>query len=97
MARSNLTAPTQDLQKDGGAILFSFVQGEQQEYPVVIDFVEDVSSYILEAVVLEGANILGEDEIPQTVADTPAIDTLDIRVPQYMGEWILMAFITEMK
>lgn len=87
MARSNILDPTKDLQKDSGAVLFSFIRGEQQEYPVIIDFVDDITNYILEAVIVEGLNVVSIDEIPTQIADTPVVTTLNIRKPSYTGEW----------
>jgi hypothetical protein len=40
MARSRLVDPSVDLVSDGGSILFSFVKGEQLEFPVTLSFLD---------------------------------------------------------
>jgi hypothetical protein len=40
MARSRLVDPSIDLVSDGGSVLFSFVKGEQLEFPVTLSFLD---------------------------------------------------------
>ena len=40
MARSRLTNTSQDLISDGGAVVWSFVKGEQLEFPITLNFIE---------------------------------------------------------
>lgn len=40
MARSRLVDPINDLVSDGGSVLFSFVKGEQLEFPITLGFLE---------------------------------------------------------
>ena len=40
MARSRLVDPSVDLVSDGGSVLFSFVKGEQLEFPVTLSFLD---------------------------------------------------------
>lgn len=92
MARSRLTNTTQDLIADGGAVLWSFVKGEQLEFPVTLNFVEDASvkvnnNYTYEAVVVEAQNISGQSERPTTVRNNGVKTTLFVRLPVFEGNW----------
>ena len=92
MARSRLTNTSQDLISDGGAVLWSFVKGEQLEFPITLNFVEDASvksnnNYVYEAVVVEAANIAAQTDRP-TGAKSGGIQTrLFVRLPVYLGQW----------
>jgi hypothetical protein len=92
MARSRITDTRQDLITDGGAVLWSIIQGEQLEFPVVLNFIEDASvkpsnNYIYEAVVVEAANIQDQVERP-TQVELGGIQTrLFVRLPVYLGQW----------
>lgn len=96
MARSRLTNTTQDLIADGGAVLWSFVKGEQLEFPVTLNFIEDASvkasnNYVYEAVVVEAQNILNQVDRP-TSAKPDGIQTrLFVRLPIYIGIWQAIA------
>jgi len=90
MARSRLTNTTQDLIADGGGVLWSFVKGEQLEFPVVLNFVEDASvkasnNYVYEAVVVEAANVIGQTDRPVDVATNPVQTRLFVRLPRLIG------------
>jgi hypothetical protein len=92
MARSRLTNTTQDLIADSGAVLWSFVKGEQLEFPVTLNFVEDASvkpnnNYVYEAVVVEAANIAGQTERPVAVQEGGIQTRLFVRLPVYLGAW----------
>jgi hypothetical protein len=92
MARSRITDTRQDLITDGGAVLWSIVQGEQLEFPVTLNFVEDASvkpnnNYIYEAVVIEAANIVGQTERPTEVQTNGVQTRLFVRLPIYVGVW----------
>lgn len=92
MARSRLTNTTQDLIADGGAVLWSMVKGEQLEFPVVLNFIEDASvkpsnNYVYEAVVVEANNISGQTERPTAVKAGGVKTTLFVRLPVYLGQW----------
>jgi hypothetical protein len=92
MARSRLTNTTQDLIADSGAVLWSFVKGEQLEFPVSLNFVEDASvkstnNYTYEAVVVEAANTSGQNERPTSVQDGGVQNRLFVRLPEYLGAW----------
>jgi hypothetical protein len=92
MARSRLTNTTQDLIADSGAVLWSFVKGEQLEFPVSLNFVEDASvkltnNYVYEAVVVEAANILGQTERPVNIKDGGVQTRLFVRLPVFLGAW----------
>jgi hypothetical protein len=92
MARSRLTNTSQDLISDGGAVIWSFVKGEQLEFPITLNFVEDASvkannNYQYEAVVVEAANVLAQTDRPTTVKTGGVQTTLFVRLPIYLGEW----------
>jgi hypothetical protein len=88
MARSRLTNPTDDLIQDSGSVLWSFVKGEQLEFPITLNFVEDVTAgYQYEAVVVEGANIPDTDEVPITIQTSGIQTKLNVRVPIKRGNW----------
>lgn len=92
MARSRLTNTTQDLIADGGAVLWSMVKGEQLEFPVVLNFVEDASvkatnNYTYEAVVVEADNVAGQTDRPTTVKANGVKTTLFVRLPVFEGNW----------
>ena len=96
MARSRLTNTTQDLIADSGAVLWSFVKGEQLEFPITLNFVEDASvkqdankNYVYEAVVVEAQNIAGQTDRPTAVRVGPSTVTtrLFVRLPKYIGTW----------
>ncbi len=92
MARSRLTDTTQDLIADGGSVLWSFIKGEQLEFPITLNFIEDATlkatgNYIYEAVVVEAANIPGQIVRPTTVQPNGVATTLFIRIPSYEGTW----------
>ena len=68
MARSRLLDPTIDLITDGGDVLWSFVRGEQLEFPVTLNFVENVmAGYTYEAVVVEANNTVDQIVTPTAV------------------------------
>lgn len=92
MARSRLTNTTQDLIADGGAILWSMVKGEQLEFPVILNFVEDASvklqnNYVYEAVVVEANNVALQTDRPTSVRPNGVKTTLFVRLPWYLGLW----------
>lgn len=88
MARARITEISEDLISDSGSVLFSFVKGEQQEYPITINFISDVNAgYTFEAVVVEAANVLGDPDIPVTVQPSGVSTTLQVRKPVFIGVW----------
>jgi len=92
MARSRITDTRQDLITDGGAVLWSIIQGEQLEFPVVLNFIEDASvkvsnNYIYEAVVVEAANVDSQTGRPVTIQPNGEQTRLFVRLPIYIGQW----------
>lgn len=92
MARSKLIDPSLDLITDDGAVLWSFVKGEQLEFPITLNFVEDASvkvsaNYTYEAVVVEADNTTGQTTAPTYVKDGGVQTRLFVRLPVYMGTW----------
>lgn len=89
MARSRINDPTQDLMSDSGAVLFSFVKGEQLEFPITLTFINDAASgYTYEAVIVEGENVVDQVQPPNSIKLlNPAKTILNVRVPDYEGVW----------
>lgn len=88
MARSRLLNPAIDIITDSGDILFSFVRGEQLEFPITLNFVEDVTAgYTYEAVVVEGDNVQSQLTKPENVKTNGVVTILNVRVPTLRGNW----------
>lgn len=88
MARSYITNPTEDLITDSGAVLWSFIKGEQLEFPITLNFVEDVTAgYSYEASIIEATNSEGQTDPPNTIRPNGIIDELNIRLPVVRGNW----------
>lgn len=92
MARSRLTNTSQDLISDGGAVIWSFVKGEQLEFPITLNFIEDASvkvsnNYQYEAVVVEANNVLAQTDRPTSVKTGGIQTTLFVRLPIFLGDW----------
>ena len=88
MARQSLTSVTNDLQDDSGSVLWSFVQGEQLEYPVTLNFLTNAGyGYVYEAVVIEADNFAGSTVVPTTAKAGGVSTTLTVRVPFERGPW----------
>ena len=88
MARSRLLDPINDLITDGGDVLWSFVRGEQLEFPITLNFVENaMAGYTYEAVVVEANNTVGQTTTPTAVKPSGITTTLTVRVPTNRGTW----------
>lgn len=88
MARSQVTDISQDIQSDDGSVLWSFIQGEQLEFTVTLNFLDDVSAgYTYEAVVVEANNVFDDATIPNVVKSGGVETTLVVRVPTNKGNW----------
>lgn len=92
MGRSRLTNISQDLVSDGGSVLWSFVKGEQLEFPITLNFIEDATlkpgnNYIYEAVVVEANNVANQAGKPTSVKQGGIHTRLFIRIPKYVGAW----------
>jgi hypothetical protein len=88
MARSRLLDPTNDIITDGGDVLWSFVRGEQLEFPVTLNFVENaMAGYTYEAVVVEADNVIEQTETPTRVRTNGTTTVLTVRVPVNRGNW----------
>ena len=92
MARSRLTNTSQDLISDGGAVLWSFVKGEQLEFPITLNFIEDASvkpsnNYQYEAVIVEANNVAAQTDRPTSIKTGGVQTTLFVRLPIYLGTW----------
>jgi hypothetical protein len=91
MARSKLTSTTDDLVSDGGSVLFSFVQGEQLEHPITLNFIDDANNYEYEAVIVEALNVADQTSNPLLIKVGGVQTTLYVRVPLYRGAWSSVA------
>lgn len=97
MARSRLTTATDDLMSDSGNVLFSFVKGEQLEFPITMNFVETLYKYqtgvwseigyVFEAVVVEAANEADQTTAPTSILTGGVQTILYVRVPVFKGNW----------
>ena len=94
MARSYLTATPESLIDDSGTVLWSFIRGEQLEFPVVVNFLDDATStsgFVFVATVLEAENSIGQTAPPTTLQDTGDETILTIRqmtqVSSNGGNW----------
>lgn len=88
MARSSLTSTSDDLISDSGSVLWSFVRGEQLEFPLVLSFLENaLAGYTYEAVVIEAANEAEQTQRPTTVKPGGVQTILNVRVPTFRNEW----------
>ena len=88
MARSLLSNIKEDVASDTGSTLFSFIKGEQLEYPVTLQFLSFIlTSYTFEAVVVEGLNVAGQAAAPTTIKPGGVQTAITVRVPTYKGTW----------
>jgi len=87
MARAKITDPSLDPITDAGSVLFSFVKGEQIEYPVDLNFYNDAAQLTLRAVVVEAQNVANQDSPPGNVLAGGKTTVLTTRVPPNMGNW----------
>lgn len=88
MARSSLTTIEQDVLDDSGSVLWSFIKGEQLEYPVTLSFLDNATAgYNYEAVVVEGLNVAEQTSPPNTHKPAGVQTVLTVRVPTNRGTW----------
>lgn len=102
MARSRINEITDDLITDSGSVLWSFVKGEQLEFPITMNFIEDVTvgqsidgsgvvtwpnGYTFEARVIEANNVSGQEEAPSTVKTGGVSTLINVRRPINKGTW----------
>lgn len=88
MARSLLVEVTTDLNTDSGSVLWSFIKGEQLEYPVALNFIANaLTGYTYECVVVEGLNVALQTTPPITNKPGGIQTTLTVRVPVLQGTW----------
>jgi hypothetical protein len=87
MARSKITDTRSDLTRDSGSVLWSFILGEQLEFPINLTYITDVRDYEIEAVVIEADNVEQQTTKPVTTKVGGVQTTLSTRIPEYLGEW----------
>lgn len=85
MARSRLPNPAVDLIKDGGAVLFSFIDGEQIEYPIDLNFLHSPSGHTIVVSVVEARNIPLQTEKPISAEPGGVRTDLSLRIPKFRG------------
>lgn len=88
MARSAITNTSSDINTDSGAVLWSFVKGEQLEFPITMNFISDsTSGYQYEAVTVEALNVANQTERPTEIKPSGVQTVLVTRVPINRGTW----------
>jgi len=89
MARAILTDLKEDLITDSGAVLWSLVRGEQLEFPLELNFLNNASllGYEYEAVVMEALNVQSQTEKPVSVRPSGVNTNLVVRVLTDRGTW----------
>lgn len=89
MARSRFPTAVTDLISDEGNVLWSFPQGEQLEFPITLNFIEDITTtgYVYEAAVVEGLNVPSQISAPDDTRSGGVNDALTVRVPTFIGTW----------
>ncbi len=88
MARSKITETKDDVIEDSGSVLWSFVKGEQLEFPVTLNFVKNATSgYTYEAVVVEADNTPEDEKVPTNIKSGGVQTKLTVRVPVDRGVW----------
>jgi hypothetical protein len=88
MARSSLVVANTDLVQDSGNVLWSFVKGEQLEFPIELNFVEDATAgYTYEALLVEALNVVEQSSAPIDIKAGGIQTSLVIRVPVNRGNW----------
>ena len=88
MARSKITETKDDVIEDSGSVLWSFVRGEQLEFPITLNFVKNVTAgYTYEAVVVEADNIPEDERVPTNIRLGGVQTKLTVRVPVNRGTW----------
>jgi len=95
MARTPITAEGESLIDDSGTVLWSFIRGEQLEFPVVVNFLTDCTStagYVFEAIILEAENSPTQTEAPDTIQVGGVVTNLTtvnsgIRLMVDVGTW----------
>lgn len=88
MSRSLLNNSKETVESTDRSVLFSFVQGEQLEQAIALQFLPDAfSGYTFEAVVIEADNVADQTQ-PPTKAKTGGMQhILPVRVPTMRGAW----------
>jgi hypothetical protein len=87
MARALLTSSPTELMTDSGSVLWSIIKGEQLEYPIIIDFLDNVTGYTFEAAVVEAYNIEFQTERPIMSMPDGIQNSLTVRLPVFIGIW----------
>lgn len=88
MARSFIISEGEDLISDSGTVLWSLVVGEQLEYPITLNFVEDVTeNYTYEAKIIEANNESGQLNAPVNIRNNGTVTDINVRVPIKRGNW----------
>jgi hypothetical protein len=86
MARSKINVVTTDIITDTGSVLWSFIKGEQLEFPITLQFLDVANStYTYEAVVVEADD--NPKGLPISAKSGGVQTTLAVRIPIQRGTW----------
>lgn len=92
MARALLTEISNDVMNDNGGVLWSIVKGEQLEYPIVLNFIQNaLTGYSYECVLVEALNVALQTAPPTSHKPGGIQTILPIRVPTFTGSWSSVA------
>lgn len=79
MTRGLIRSRDTSVVTDNGSLVISVVEGEQLHFDFTLEWLTDLSSYTIEAKVVESLNEDGDGrDVPMDEADTPQIVTLPI-------------------
>jgi len=87
MARATIYQPTKDVVSDGGAVLWSIVKGEQLEFEVELEFLDNATAFTYEAVLVEALNVEGQEEPPTSMLPGGVQTNVPFRLPVISGVW----------
>ena len=65
------------MNEDDGSVLWSFLEGEQNEYEVTVNFLTNLDDYEVEAVVMEALNT-GNGKVPKEVRNGGISTSLEL-------------------
>lgn len=71
-------------QSDTGAVLFSFLEGEQQQFAITFKFLVNITGYEFEAAIMEALNT-GNGKVPKDVRPSGVTTELILYQPPDQG------------
>lgn len=87
MARADINKPTVDPIVDEGSVLYSFIMTERTYQEVELSFVEDITQFTVTASFIEANNVLGVEEVPDTVKPGATSKVLTCVLPVIKGDY----------